>query len=58
MKLEILQLFFFCFALACEQIFIVTVRVDHLVGTDKVLFAGMCVHISAGTFYRLGQGRG
>ena len=59
-KFEILTSFCCCFALACERLCIKTHGIESrwVTGPENILFAGASVHLSARTFYRLGQWRG
>ena len=51
---------FSCFALAHERIFMKTYTTESrfALGEENLLFAGVCVHFSSRTFFRLGQWRG
>jgi len=59
-NLKSFSLFVVFFALACDRILMKTHNIENrcVVGPENRLFVGASVHLSARTFYRLGQWRG
>ena len=52
-KLQILKRFCFCLRITCEMVCIKPHRIESRL--ENILFAGVCLHLSARKFYRLGQ---